>query len=471
MLEARFYVWSKKLNSTAQPPSDPHTYTSYDVVLKNNTNISEPGLILALGTSSFPIGTYVHIPAFNRYYFIQSWEYIDHGNWICYCYVDVLASYKTEIGLHNLYITRSAYEYDDDLIDSFYPASTKHSISITYNSDTPWSTQGDIDIANGVFIVGVESQNATFGSVDYFFLQYQDLADLCYYLTSDFVSTANLFDITDASIPLQRTLVNPLQFIKSAIWLPIAWNAIQSYGTYTDVLVWTYDTGVNGYKMGNKAVYETAEYSLATTEHPQALAHGSYMNCAPFTNVSICIPPFGMIELDPTLISKHQYVYVKFYVDLITGKVIAEISVGTSRHLLHRLSTQLGVPIQLSQMTRDYLGAVTNAGGAVKQLLTGNVLGALSGVGNALGSIVPKTQSIGSNGGYADLYGDFQLIYTFYDQTDINITEHGKPLMKTKQISTIPGYILCENADIDIAAPSNEVEAIRNYVTSGFFYE
>lgn len=107
----------------------------------------------------------------------------------------------------------------------------------------------------------------------------------------------------------------------------------------------------------------------------------------------------------------------------------------------------------------------------MKQLLTGNVLGALSGVGNALGSIVPKTQSIGSNGGYADLYGDFQLIYTFYEQTDINITEHGKPLMKTKQISTIPGYILCENADIDIAAPSNEVEAIRNYVTSGFFYE
>lgn len=471
MLEARFYVWSKKLNSTAQPPSDPHTYTSFDVSLKNNTNISEPGLILALGTSAFPVGTYVHIPAFNRYYFIQSWEYIDHGNWICYCYVDVLATYKSEIGSHELYVTRSAYEYDDYLMDSFYPASNKYLNSVVYTANTPWSTQGDIDISNGVFIVGVESQNATFGSVDYFFLQSGDLADLCYYLTSDFVSTSNLFDTTDASIPLQRTLVNPLQFIKSAIWLPISWNAIQSYGTYTDVLVWTYDTGVNGYKMGNKAVYETAEYSLLTADHPQALTHGEYMNCSPYTRVSLSLPPFGLIELDPTLLNQTTRVRIKFYVDLITGKVIAEIYTDSARQILHRLSTQLGVPIQLSQMTKDYLGAVTSAGNAFSNLLSGNVLGAISGVGNAVASITPKTQSIGSNGGYADLYGEFQLIYTFYYQTDINITEHGKPLMKTKKISTIPGYILCENADIDIAAPSNEVEAIRNYVTSGFFYE
>ena len=122
-------------------------------------------------------------------------------------------------------------------------------------------------------------------------------------------------------------------------------------------------------------------------------------------------------------------------------------------------------------MTRNYLGAVTSAASGIASLASLDFIGAANGIGNAIQQAAPRVNSIGSNGGFADLYGDIELMYTFYQQTEVNVENHGRPLMQRVQLGTLSGYMEVEGADIIIEC--TEVERIRivNYLESGFYYE
>ena len=66
-MEIRLYSqFSKKFNSTERPSG---AYTSKDVRLKEGTSILEPTFLL----SDFSEGyNYVHVPKWNRYYFVNN---------------------------------------------------------------------------------------------------------------------------------------------------------------------------------------------------------------------------------------------------------------------------------------------------------------------------------------------------------------------------------------------------------------
>ena len=467
MFEARFYKFSKRENSTMRPADN--AGLAYSISLKKDTDLNHPEIVMDFGTSLVPDFNYVRIPQLGRYYFIERWTYIDHRMWSASCDVDVLATYKDEIGFQNHYVVRSASRRDNTISDMLFPLTTDASTqSVVFQS--LWLDHDEIAINNGSFVVGIDSYDAHYGSVDYFILGYNDISDLCDYLINDMIQNGvNGFSNTDATIALQRSLVNPLQFIKSCIWFPIPYNTLKNLGTAADVYCLSYDTGVDGYKLGVTAVYEPSPMNLTKLHHPQYDDHGSYMDASPFTSVQLKIPPFGIIDLDATVIANAGSLSMSHYVDLITGKVIIELKSGVKT--LNRLSTQLGVPIQLSQVTRDYLGAVTGIMGAVASAASFNFIGAMNGINNMAHSAAPKCNSVGSNGGFADLYGDVELMYTFYTQTEIDNDEKGRPLMKRVQLNTLSGYMLIEHADNMIECTAEENAMIRAYMESGFYYE
>ena len=98
-----FYNFAKRENSTARPSGG----TSFNCILKSESSIINPTIELQLSIDTAPSYNYAYIPSYNRYYFVKEWTF-NNRLWSASLSVDVLATYKTEIGNSFLYVTRSS---------------------------------------------------------------------------------------------------------------------------------------------------------------------------------------------------------------------------------------------------------------------------------------------------------------------------------------------------------------------------
>ena len=457
------YTLSKRDNSTKQPTGTP---VEYDCILKDGCSIFTPAIKLDMGLASDPsVYNYAYIPAFGRYYFIEDWFFTDRL-WIANMRVDVLATYKTQIGSSSLYVLRAAGAHDGDIIDTLYPAKT----GCSYAADTksnPWQSS--------CFIVGVVSADASFGSMEYYAMTAGELRSMCLALTdpATIIDSAYDFDVTELSTGLQLALVDPIQYVKSCIMLPVSKGDITNLGSGQTVKACRFDAGT-----GNK-VYPTSRitnsYSFAIQKHPDTNARGNYVNSKPFTNITLTIPPWGCIDIDTSVTANASTLSVEVEVDPISGKGV--LVVKANNIVLNRLEAQVGVPISLSSVTRDYIGAATSAlgavGGAVSGFMgnIGGFIGAASGVGNAVESLMPRAQTIGTTGSFVSNRGEFRLDHQFFRPVPDDNIHNGRPLCQVRQLNTLSGYMLIQDGDVTIAGTASEDSKIRNYLETGFYYE
>ena len=145
---------NKKVNSTKQPlPSEGQTFSCE---LKEETSFLTPTLkfapnTLTSGLFSPSAYNYAMIPYWQRYYYITDWTY-KNGIWEASLSVDVLASFKTEIGETTTYIIRSASQYNGDILDTFYPATT---VCGTTKQQFAYDFIYQTSISEGCFVVGI----------------------------------------------------------------------------------------------------------------------------------------------------------------------------------------------------------------------------------------------------------------------------------------------------------------------------
>lgn len=461
--KVNLYSLSKRDNSTKQPAGTP---VEYDCILKDGCSIFTPSIKLDLGLSDDPSQyNYAYIPAFGRYYFIEDWFFTDRL-WIANLNVDVLATYKTQIGNSSLYIMRAAGAHDGSIIDTLYPAKT----GCSFASDTkanPWQSS--------CFIVGVVSADAAFGSMQYYAMTASQLRSLCLSLTDPeaIITEDNNFLPTELSTGLQLALVDPIQYIKACIMLPVSKEDITNLGSAQTIKAGRFSAGT-----GQK-VYPTSRitksYSFDIQKHPDTAARGNYVNSKPYTNITLTIPPWGCIDIDTSVTANASTLGVDVEVDPITGKGILVIKANGI--VLNRLEAQVGVPISLSSVTRDYIGGVTSAlgavGGAVSGILgnVGGFIGAASGVGNAVESLMPRAQTIGTTGSFVSNRGEFRLDHQFFRPVSDDNTHNGRPLCQVRKLNTLSGYMLIQDGDVQITGTATEDSRIRNYLETGFYYE
>ena len=473
----RFYSFAKKENSTARPTG---TAREFSCVIKTKSGILNPTIQLDIGLIESPAQyNYAYIPTFNRYYFIVDWVFSDRL-WEAELSVDVLATYKTQIGSANLYILRAANSYDGRVVDNLYP--TK--VNCSYNStviNSPWAS-----IVNGIYVIGVVSKVPVYGSVRYYALDRQSMQDLVKGLLDDTIKDPdNHFNLTDASEGLQLALVDPLQYIKSAVFIPISYSNIPGVPVPLGLLnVFNYKVKVSGStKIITDTPYVNLSFTLATKKHPQTTARGNYVNTSPYTLATLTFPPFGTIELDTTVLCDVSSITCEVVLDTLNGRGILEVKANGI--LINRLESQIGVPVQLSQVTRDYMGAINgilgtagSIAGAVGNAMSGNIAGAVaggvnavSGIGNAATSLVPRSQSTGQGGSYAQLYEAPRLDFQFFEIVEDDPDHNGRPLCQKKTISSVAGYMLIQDGDIPTIGTAEENRSIRSYLESGFYYE
>ena len=472
------YSFTKRENSTKRPSSGG---TNYSCVLIDDTSLMNPVFKLDLGSN--PIGkNYCHVADFNRYYFItEIRSYKDF--WYISCTCDVLGTYKDQIGAETHYVLRSASEYDLTISDTEYIADTQVTTYQTYaESGDPMAwTNGHSYILGIVGSTDIAVDQV--GSLIYYWFDDNSLKNFIKYLSNNIDSWCNIAG--EYTTGVKQALINPIQYIKSAICLPVSMPS-GSAGNTSSVKFGYYSWSVPG----GSTVKTISNYKTLTKEtayvtvpvHPQAETRGSYLNCAPYSYYYLHYGPWGDIELDPSMVNGNTKLKVETTYDLLTGIGRLLISGYTYQsRVFFNGSAKVGVDINLSQIYKDALGYES---ALTTQIFTqvsagmqgdfGKLLGAgAAGCQNMTRLNYPVVKGVGDSGSFLAMF-DTDNLYLFSKFNHIveeNLVEIGRPLCQPKQINTLSGYIMCSLADCTISGTHEEAQKVNEYLNGGFFFE
>lgn len=488
-MQITLYNFAKRENSTKQPAAG--SGTDYNVTLKERTSLIAP--VVVLRSTTKPVYNYAYIPDMDRYYYIDDITNDGLNIWIIAMHTDVLASYKYEIGNARLYVLRAAAAYDGNIIDNFYPVKvTKTNQRVTVNSIlNAGGTSAYADVNNGCFIVGIVgatgslTTNAIYGSVTYYAFNRANFAYLVHMLLDDNVlENWGLADLSDLTIKLQKSIIDPLQWIKSCVWIPVPYSEIT--GTSVGQL-YAFGMEISGSQPGDfyckqisgNPPQKTATTTITIPAHPLAATRGAYLNVEPFTRMQLLFPPFGNFELDTSVLVQADSLAITVFIDLITGAATLRVGGEGDGQFLINAKTQVGVPINLTQVTHDYLsmlggvvgGGITAGAAAALSNPVGIIGGAVSAIGSVVNAFKPVVSSLGGNGGFSDLSGKPTLACQFYDVPEEDNTNAGRPLCQMRTINTLSGYILVREGDVEMNGVGGEQAAVKSYLEGGFYYE
>lgn len=425
---------------------------------------------------------YCYIPEFQRYYFVTN--YIYSGALLEYhLSIDVLATFRNTIGNSSQYVLRSAYEWDGSIIDAKYPTKANPTVHVSYAASTPWSNASPSD---GCYCIGI----AGTGGIRYYVMNYTGLTTFFGYLLSDAYVVQVLGDylIVDPSLKLA---VDPLQYISSCIWLPFVYGTLgNQIGSGIPVGNVTVPSGYcYGLDLGyTTAATQTSTITLAQVDHPLAASRGRYLNSGAYSSCSVYLPPYGMIDVDATILAGNSGdIKATFITDVRLGEckmtVYVEGTNPSDDHIITVARFQNSVNIPMTQVIaaggiglKDVLAPVI---GAVGSAIAGDYVGAAGGlITGAMSAIesagknrIPEARQHGSAESMVAWTGYPYIQYVWEIPVDDDLAQHGRPLCKVRQLSNIPGYILCANTELAIAGTAEEEVRIRGYLESGFFYE
>lgn len=494
-LFSNFY---KRENSTKRPPSNTNlvTITGH---LKEPCSVLHPVISFqAPPDSSFPpdFFRYAYIPLFSRYYWVDDWVW-NNGLWEIHLDVDVLATYRNDIGEETEYILRTdsdTSDFNPAIIDSMYPATTNFSIDQVALSN-PFVTT----LSQGTYIVGIINKNdvSAVGAITYYAMDSDEFGDLKDTLFSDnnleimgIINSLGELNIDDMSKEVFKTMYNPFQYIVSCMWFPVTKSQLTGTPvTSIDIGWWNYPS-LTGLQL-TRQVEQYNDGVIQIPVHPQASTRGKYLNYSPYTRLTL-FGKFGSLPIDSSYLEIGSWLITSYKVDVITGETIFEVYIadnqaGTGRKLITKTSFMLGTPIQIAQVGVDYLGTTLQAlsaggdlvGGAINGFATGGVGGAIagaisnsaSGIYNAINTAMPQLITNSANGSFANSQISSILVAIHYVVVDEDITHRGRPLCANRQIKTLNGYVLCAEGDIDLNAYDSERREVTRFLTTGFFWE
>ena len=520
----KLYQIGKRENSTQQPTNSDPTHEISSCYLKEDCSVMRPVIRVGWPVNSavsIHVYNYAYIPLFQRYYWVRDWVNLNNGMWEGDLEVDVLASFKTKIGLERHYILRAntrAYTdggssvavADGSLIDSIYPSKT----DFIYDRSNINSNFA-INFSQGTFILGIINNASSAGAVTYYAMTAAQMGAFKAYMLgdpSDYMqsSAGGIWDL-DVNEPTIKALFNPFQYVVSCLWFPLSTAQLKITGTggsgtlVNSIRCGWWEIGVSAYAAFDLSTVVKITDSASITAHPQAIVPETtstdpvyrYLNYPPYSRYYIQLPPFGNMELDGNMCGNYlgsvssQLVHFQMTVDMITGQAYLytvdsnESASPLMTHLIE-VNTQLAIPIQMGQITSNTgealvtaWDAATNTAGNLLSILGGNAMGAARAVGSMAHGILdsiaassPHLSTMGTQGGLAAFRAPHYLLSQHFKRVETDHLENGYPVCKTMLINRLAGYILCRNADPKIAgATLEELHQIKAFLDGGFFYE
>ena len=432
------YNFSKRENSTKQPTGG----VEVPAVFKNATSKYNPSFILNIEN---PLN-YNYIKYGNIYYYVNDVVMLSNNHAEYQCEVDVLATWKTQIGNVTAYTLFSTGGYDIGLPDN--RLSSNDSVIVNSNKKQIFS-----NLAEGYVVTYVGEQSTT---------------NPCVGLTAEGVTAlmdavqSNAFAelLGDPSNALSKILSDCSSAITSCRYMPV----IYTVGAKKVVLAGGYDTGITG------GVVDEKTPNNFTVDIPWNFPQGDFRNRSQYTSLFVYLPGYGFIQLNTDDYIGYESLQIDALLDCTSGGLTYLVGHNT------RAECNISTPIQISTTTQgNMLGAMVSAGGALLSVATGNVAGAIGGAfGSITSSMMSNVGSVGSQGSHSS-YSIDRYVRVICVSHDTNIdpstlaVNYGRPCNKVKKISA--GYNECTNASVNCNAPQYLKDKINSYLNGGLYYE
>lgn len=453
----RLYQMDKRNNSDRLPgPNDP--YLTVSNVVFNDDNTSLVDCNLRFGNMSYINYNYCYIEKFKRYYWIKNWTMLSSGLAVATCHIDVLGSWKNQIRTSQAYIERCSnpYKIDDLVSDNYYPSTNKVTFAKVEQTNSNFSDDAD----DWTYIIGViNTTTPNFGAMDYYGVTRAQLQVLLTALLTNYASNVpSNWSATSLTDDMLKTLVSPMQYIKTCIAFPF--SATLS-GSTTTIYAGTWSTGAQGVKLSSTST----NVEMTTTIYPSGLFN-DYLNnhevafYAPYAKYTLYNNLFGVFDIDPGImthcaLSNHSgALKLKIAVNLITGiaTLKAYMQDNTSEtawyggYMLFKSDAKISMDIPIADISYNYLGmaksavsAVGNAASWTQWADPGSNLARIAGdaidaVSYALSPAVAST-SMQSGNCVLDP-GLFTLQAIYYNTVEQKDKIFGKPAMKYDYISS-----------------------------------
>ena len=454
--------YSKKKNSTAQPTSG----TDATVTLKDDCSILNP----VFDCAGVPDNVnYIYVSDFGRYYFVSDVVHITADRIQIHCSIDVLATYKSQIGGYTANVEFAASSTNVLVTD---PRNKP-----TYKVDEAVSTLFDLTsygFGSWCNIVGVVSDEG----VIYCIMDDSELETFCsaIYNTNFFQQLLNnFFDMKNILVSCIRVPYTPPKTVILG-GLAAAGQSLLTPAYKVDPRVKHFLNGVT---------------CSVTFPDPAGLGFYSYLDLPPYTTGSLYLPYVGVVDLDLDIIAEDQQFIVDGYLDQCTGDIIYRLSKTTGDYIAtYQGNCASNIPI--SGASYNAIGAMSagistigGIGQVAASVASGNPGLAVSGVSSLAGAGVGIAESlkihtqingnissiVGSAAGYV---GKAMIWKRRPTESAVNTAFKpisGLPYFKAAQISSLSGYIQCSGASVTIPGYDAEKDAVNGYLNNGFFYE
>lgn len=467
MFTVTLYSFQKPNNSMRLPSGG----GDFPAMAVEPCSVVNPTISFNQGVDWNPSGyNYAHISEFNRYYWITEWTF-NAGIWYATMSVDPLASFKDEILSREEYVIRSASEWDLDIPDGKYPAQqdptfVSQKASSVYSADT---------LADGTYVLGVANgYTSSVGGITYYCGTQDEMASVFEFMYAN-TDWFNGPSIDEISTDLQKCLFNPAQYLTSLMWFPFSMDDVSSsISRYVGAGWW--ELGVSLHTPVGKV---EKEVRLGRPNHPQ-YSRGHYLNYAPYTTSRVYVPGFGSVDLNLDRYRTGSPI-AKIQVDVITGQgqlciYPSDGDIGSGQVV----NGQIGVPIALTSMMSDPIGAVSTitngaaagaSGGSILSSIVGGVLGAAGSVYSAAQELTPDVTVMGGNGNMSIFQNPITQTVLYKTLVEEDMIHFGRPLMKKRTLSSLSGFTQVEHFDTNLTATLTEQQQIKAYMESGVYIE
>lgn len=488
MATVKFGSFSKRRNSTKQPTSELSDQRT--VYLKENCSQDRP--IFKCTGNNF---NYNYCEWDGKYYFINEIISLHNNEIEIHCVLDPLATYKTDILNSTQFVCYSSHNSNTWLPDTRIPLLK----STTTSRNT--TSASDIFNVNGFYVLTVNGKE---GCAIYA----MDLSQLKALLAS--INTWEQGSITDivnddmglgydfssveaaleslGKMSIQTGVIgnayaNAPSCIRSCIWVPFFATPFADTGA--QLYLGNFDTGLHPFIVRAKPV--TASKSINIPWHYSDWRRGI---CE---DVYLYLPLVGMIHLSGDSLTGVSSLTINISATASDGVVAYEVKAGGNIIGTYSGQCSANYPIGINQQAsageilqsviagsekmvsaaiNSSISPVSMAGAAAGVALEG--VAAAYDTANVANNTHPSV--IGGVGGGAGSGLDLNIqCYTVCHETvmtpsDIKDTM-GVPTMIPYALSTLTGYCQCANAHIEAAATGEELNAIDNFLNSGFFIE
>ena len=458
--------FSKRKNSTKQPLDA--QAIEVDIHLKDNCSIINP----VIETTSLPINAnYFYIDDFKRYYFLDNTERTSNTIKNMAAEVDVLATYKSQIGSTSAMIAYSSTGWDQWKIDSRLPVKVTKTLDDNSNSPAAFDY-------SGTFILTVVNDQSNTGMTAQYAITASSLRAMA----------VDLFNNSGLITELKEYLAAAWDSIVCCKWIPFSTS--DAPGSLVQVKLGKSNVNANGYLLSNPC-YKSYPCTISIP-----WTYTDFRKASPFTSLAAWLPGYGLIELNPSDLVGLSSIKFDFRVDWSCGDVCCQIKDPVDGTVFQSIEYNVAVDVPLSNYTIDVAGIVSNTtslvGGAVGTMAsapmavaTGNVAQLASGfsnlAANGVNSILAANKREvsfkGGIGGRATISEGLDVvIYSFSQDTedpnDVNyIAKIGRPVGVVGTISSHSGYVQCDGASCDMPGTAIEKDRVNAYLNSGFFYE